>query len=131
MVRSEETTVDEPPTRPAAPRGVIVLALLLYVGAFVSAVTAAVVATPLLGGVPRSILLLGAFASAVLATGLLRRRRWAWFATLVFVAINGYYLLLATALRGQNSILGLTILTAVAAYLFWPSVRSVYLRRDP
>ena len=116
--------------RHATPRGVVALAMLLYLAALVSAAAALVVPAEMLAGLPRWIPLLGALASAILATGLVRRRRWAWFAALVFVAVNGYYLLLATAQRGQNRLLGLTILAVVAAYLLWPGVRSVYLRRD-
>ena len=127
---AHETVPPRSDKRRAAPRGVILLSLLLYAGAFVSAVAAAVIPATTLGGLPRWVYLLYALVLTVLATGLLRRRRWAWFAALAFVAINGYYLLLGTAERGQNSIVGLTILAVVAAYLLWPGVRSVYLSRD-
>ena len=127
---TSETRLPGSSRRRAAPRGVIVLSLLLYTGAFISAAAAAVVPADVLRGLPRWIYLLYALVLTVLATGLLRRRRWAWFAALTFVAINGYYLLLGIAERGQNSIVGLTILTVIAAYLLWPGVRSVYLRRD-
>ncbi len=126
---SEDTTSGRGGKRRAVPRGVIVLGLLLYVGAFVSAVVAAAPAGAL-ANLPRWVYLLYALVLAILATGLLRRRRWAWFAMLAFVATNTYYLLLGTAQRGQNTIVALTILAIVAAYLFWPGVRSAYLERD-
>jgi hypothetical protein len=113
--------------RRKTPRGVLVLGLLLYAGAFVSAAAGLVVPADLLAGVPRWVLLLGALACAILATGLVRRRRWAWFATLTFVAVNAYYLLLGTATRGQNTIVGTTILAIVAGYLLWPKVRAAFL----
>ena len=126
---AEGTTSGTGGKRRAVPRGVIVLGLLLYVGAFVSAVVA-VAPAGALANLPRWVYLLYALVLAILATGLLRRRRWSWFAMLAFVATNGYYLLLGTAQRGQNSIVALTILAIVAAYLFWPGVRSAYLERD-
>ena len=126
---AEGTTAGRGGKRRAVPRGVIVLGLLLYVGAFVSAVVAAAPAGAL-ANLPRWVYLLYALVLAILATGLLRRRRWAWFAMLAFVATNAYYLLLGTAQRGQNTIVALTILAIVAAYLFWPGVRSAYLERD-
>ena len=115
--------------RRAVPRGAILLGLLLYAGAFVSAAAMVVpAAAPV--AIPRWVYLLYALALTILATGLLQRRRWAWFAALAFVAINGYYLLLGIAMRGQNRIIGLTILALAAAYLLWPGVRAVYLTRD-
>ncbi len=115
--------------RRKTPRGVLLLGLLLYAGAFVSAAAGLVVPDDLLAGVPRWVLLLGALACAILATGLVRRRRWAWFATLAFVAVNAYYLLLGTATRGQNTIVGTTVLAVAAGYLLWPKVRATFLHR--
>ena len=115
--------------RIVVPRGVIVLGLMLYIGAIVAAAVAVAIPVSMLSGVPRWIFGLGALALTVLATGLFRRRRWAWYATLSFVAVNAYYLLLGTAQRGQNTIVGATILAAVAAYLLWPGVRGAFLRR--
>lgn len=114
--------------RRPVPRGVIVLGLLLYVIAFMSVGVAAAIPEV---GVPRGILLLYAAATATLATGLFRRRRWAWFSTLAFVLVNGYYLLLGTAQRGQNTAIGLTVLAVVAGYLLWPGVRGAYLVVEP
>ena len=100
------------------------LGLLLYAGAFVSLAAAVVLGTPELHGVPRWVPLLGALVLMVLATGLFRRRRWAWFSMLTFVGVSAFYLLRATAERGQNTIIGLTILALIAGYLMWPGVRS-------
>lgn len=106
------------------------LGLLLYAGAFVSLAAAVVLGTPELNGVPRWIPLLGALVLVVIATGLFRRRRWAWFSMLMFLGISAFYLLRATAERGQNSIIGLTILALITGYLLWPGVRTVYLKGE-
>ena len=119
-----------PEKRRALPRGVILLGLLLYSAAFVLAAAGIIAPAAAFPGLPRWVYLLYALVLGVLATGLLRRRRWAWLAMLAFSVVNGYYLLLGTAERGQNSIVGLTILAIVTAYLLWPGVRAVYLRRD-
>ena len=112
------------------PRGVIVLGLLLYAGALVLAATGLVLGAAQLEGVPRWVPLLGALVLAVLATGLFRRRRWAWFSMLAFVGVSAFYLLRATAERGENTIVGLTILALIAGYLLWPDVRGVYLHGE-
>jgi hypothetical protein len=113
----------------AVPRGVIVLGLLLYAGALVSAAAGAVLSPAALAGIPRWVPLLGGLVLAILATGLFRRRRWAWYSMLAFIVVSGFYLLRGTAERGQNTIVGLTILSIIAAYLLWPKVRSVYLNQ--
>lgn len=106
------------------------LGLLLYAGALVSLAAAVVLGTPQLSGIPRWVPLLGALVLTVIATGLFRRRRWAWFSMLMFLGVSGFYLLRATAERGQNSIIGLTILALIAGYLLWPGVRAVYLKGE-
>ncbi len=111
------------------PRGVILLALLLYGGAFVSAAAGLVVPAVMLAGVPRWVLLLSGLVTGTLATGLLLGRRWAWFSTLAFIAVNAYYLALGTIQRGQNMLLGGTVMALVAGYLLWPSVRAFFLRQ--
>ena len=114
---------------PKLPRGVIVLGLLLYCGSVISLMAGAVVPAELLAGLPRWVLLFEALVCAILATGLLLRRRWAWFAALAFVAVNAYYLVLGAAERGQNTLVGGTLLAIVAAYLLRPGVRSIFLQR--
>ena len=110
---------------PKLPRGIIVLGFLLYAGACISLLAGAVAST----GLPRGVLLFGAVVCAILATGLLLRRRWAWFAALAFVAVNTYYLILAAAERGQNPVVGAIVLSGIAVYLLRPGVRSIFLQR--
>ena len=109
--------------------GVILLGVLLYTGAGVVALAGLVVPAANLSGLPRGLLLLYALVLGILATGLLRRRRWAWFAMLAFVVVNGYYLLLGAAAFGQNIAFGLGLLAAIATYLLSPGARSAFLKR--
>ncbi len=113
--------------RRKVPRGVIFLGLLLYAGGLVSAAAGLVLPAAALEGLPRWVPLLGSLALAMLATGLFRRRRWAYLSMLTFIAVSAFYLLRGTAERGQNSIVGLTILAIIAAYLLWPKIRATYL----
>ena len=112
------------------PRGVIVLGLLLYAGAFVSPVVGAVVPARLLAGQSRPLYLCYGLLIAILATGLLRRRRWAWFSTLAFVAINAYYLVSEALIGARNTVFALSILAVIGAYLLWPNVRAAYTKRE-
>jgi uncharacterized membrane protein len=116
--RSERTKV---------PRGVIFLGLMLYMGGLISAATGLVLSADALNGLPRWVPLTGSIVLMVLATGLFRRRRWAYLSMLSFILVSAFYLLRGTAERGENTIVGLTILAIIAAYLLWPKVRSVYL----
>ncbi len=108
------------------PRGVILIGVLLYLGATVLIATTALPNSYLLG-IPRLIIALGAVASGVLATGLFRKRRWAWFGALAFALVNAYYLYLRLFHNGQNEIIGLTLLALMIGYLLLPHVRKVYL----
>ncbi len=128
---SAATGDPKPPEGRAVPRGMIVLGLLLYAGALISAAAGLVLGVAELDGVPRWVPLLGAVVLAILATGLFRRRRWAWFSMLAFVGVSAFYLLRATAERGENTIIGLTILALIAGYLLGPRVRTMYLTDDP
>lgn len=109
------------------PRGVIIIALLLWIGAFFTAGIALVpTATLAQFGLPRSLLLVGGLALAVLGYGLIRLRRWAWIAAILFVFVNGYSLLLY-ALDGTSEFAGLLVLIAVIVYLLQPRIRTRFL----
>lgn len=115
------------------PRGVIFIATLLIVGAFFVGGVGSLFPSETLASFnqPRSLLLVGALITALLAYGLLRLRRWAWFATLSFVFVNAYFLVLRAQLDGNVQYVGLAVLVAAAVYLALPSVRSAFLHRQP
>jgi hypothetical protein len=109
------------------PRGVIIIAVLLWLGAFFTAgVMLVPTATLEQENLPRSLLLVGALALAVLGYGLIRLRRWAWIATILVAFVNGYFLLL-NALEGSSQFAGLLVLIAMVAYLIQPRVRTRFL----
>lgn len=114
------------------PGGVIIIALLLIVGAFFAGGLGALVPTATLNafGLPRSLLLVGALITALLAYGLLRLRRWAWAATLSFVFVNAYFLLLNAEVDGTTQYPGLIVLIVIAAYLLWPKVRVRFFQQQ-
>jgi hypothetical protein len=129
---SEHAPQREQSERPArrVPRGVILIAALLIVGAFFVGGLGALVPDQALAtiGVPRSLMLIGALVTGLLAYGLLRLRRWAWAATLSFLIVNAYFLLLSALTIGAPQYVGFGLLLAIAAYLLLPSVRAVFWR---
>ncbi|HEX6291651.1 MAG TPA: hypothetical protein VFZ66_20875 [Herpetosiphonaceae bacterium] len=110
------------------PRGVILIATLLIIGAFFTGGVGLLVPTSTLSeaGLPRSLLLSGALITSVLAYGLLRMRRWAWGATLSFVLVQGYFMLLNTLIDGVVQYAGLLLLLGIGIYLLRPNVRTVF-----
>ncbi len=115
------------------PRGVIFIATLLIVGAFFAGGVGSLFPSETLAAFnqPRSLLVVGALMTTLLAYGLLRLRRWAWFATLSFVFVNAYFLVLRARLDGNVQYVGLAVLVAAALYLLLPSVRARFLNRNP
>jgi hypothetical protein len=114
------------------PRGVILIASLLIIGAFFTGGLGALVPTRTLdeSGLPRSLMLTGALVTTILAYGLLRMRRWAWGATLSFVLVQAYFVILNTLIDGVTQYIGLAVLTAIGGYMLLPSVRMVFFRSD-
>ena len=111
------------------PRGVILIATLLIIGAFFAGGVGSLFPSETLAefNQPRSLLLIGELVTALLAYGLLRLRRWAWFATLSFVFVNAYFLVLGARLDGGGEYIGLGVLLAVGGYMLLPAVRTVFL----
>ena len=75
--------------------------------------------------------LLIAVASIGLAIGLLKRRRWAWFATLVLEGINVVAMLLGLATQGLGAVasygvLGMLVAFTVFYYLTRPHVVAAF-----
>lgn len=109
----------------------ILIATLLIIGAFFTGGLGSLVPSQTLAeaGLPRSLLLTGALLTTFLAYGLLRMRRWAWGATLSFVMVQIYFVVLNTLINGAVQYAGLAVLVAIGAYMLQPSVRSVFLQR--
>jgi hypothetical protein len=56
-------------------------------------------------------------------------RRWAWGATLSFVLVQAYFVILNTLIDGATQYIGLALLLAIGGYMLLPGVRTVFLRR--
>lgn len=114
------------------PRGVILIATLLIIGAFFTGGLGSLVPSSTLAeaGLPRSLLLTGALLTALLAYGLLRMKRWAWAATLSFVIVQAYFVVLNTLINGAAEYAGLAVLLVIAVYMLQPSVRAVFFRSN-
>src|SRR6476660_14040 len=117
-------------SRQRVPRGVIVLGLLFYIGAFVSIMAGLVIPMSKLVGQSRAMYILYGVLIGILATGLLRRRRWAWFSTLAFLVINAYYVRVITPLDTASTVVSLSLIAFTAAYLLWPGVRAAFLQHN-
>lgn len=120
--------VDAPQRR--IPRGVILIATLLIVMAFFALGMGLLIPTRTLAqaDLNRSLLLAFALVTGILAYGLLRMRRWAWAATLSFVFVQGYFIVLNALLDGTSQAAGLILLACVGLYLLLPKVRGVFLQ---
>jgi hypothetical protein len=114
------------------PRGVILIATLLIIGAFFTGGVGMLVPSSTLSdaGLPRSLLLSGAVVTSMLAYGLLRMRRWAWGATLSFVLVQAYFIVLNTLIDGAVQYLGLAILFGIGLYLLRPKIRTVFFQNS-
>lgn len=123
---SEQST----PRRAKRPRGIIMLVLLFYTAA------ALVVISILATGekaMPSDIGALITIYLLVLAWGLWKLFRWAWFATLIMFVLSAVYILSGAELLGA-ALTDLTILVPLGfiavsfVYLISPGVRGVYLK---
>jgi hypothetical protein len=114
-------TQEEPKalSRVRRPRGVLVLALLLFLFAGVG-LLAALLPQLREPEVPTPVYLVASLYFGMLGWGLLKLRRWAWYATLIAIAISAYF-------GVQLQLASLLFLAAAAAYLLWPKVRVAFL----
>lgn len=122
---------EEPELRRAKrPRGIIMLVLLFYTAA--ALVVISVLATSE-KAIPGDIGALVTIYLLVLAWGLWKMFRWAWFATLIMFVLSTFYIFSGATLFNQ-SLTDITIIIPLAfialffVYLLSPKVRSVYLK---
>ncbi len=115
--------------RAKRPRGVILLVVLFYIAAGLVVVSALATGEERL---PSDISALVTIYLLVLAWGLWKLFRWAWFATLIMFALSTFSILSDATLIGESlgAITVLIPLGSIAlalAYLLSPKVRRVYL----
>lgn len=122
---------EEPELRRAKrPRGIIMLVLLFYTAAALVVISVLATNEQAIRG---DIGTLITMYLLVLAWGLWKMFRWAWFATLIMFILSTFYIFSNATLFNQ-SLTDITIIVPLAfialffVYLLSPKVRSVYLK---
>ncbi len=109
------------------PRGVYVLASLMFLAG--GALMLAALVLPILGTamVPWFIYLLYGTYFVVMGYGLWGGKRWAYFATLLMCAVLTFYQFQNALVLGQNALVQVILLVAIAVYMLLPAVRAAFL----
>lgn len=109
------------------PRGVYVLVSLMFLAG--GALMLAALVLPILGTamVPWFIYLLYGTYFVVIGYGLWGGKRWAYFATLLMCAVLTFYQFQNALVLGQNALVQVILLVAIAVYMLLPAVRAAFL----
>ncbi|MBA3469314.1 MAG: hypothetical protein H0T53_06670 [Herpetosiphonaceae bacterium] len=115
--------------RAKRPKGVILLVILFYIAAGLVVVSALATGEERL---PSDISALVTIYLLVLAWGLWKLFRWAWFATLIMFGLSTFYILSDATLLGESladvtMLIPLGSIALALVYLLSPAVRRVYL----
>jgi hypothetical protein len=115
------------------PRGVYVLALLLFLAGgilLLAALILPITGTNLIGTsvVPWYLYAIYAAYFFVVGWGLWGRRRWAYIAVLLMCVILSFYQFQTAIVLQRNALFQFLALTAIFVYLIQPKVRAVFLR---
>ena len=109
------------------PRGVYIIALLLFLGGGIMLLAAIVL--PIQGAnlVPWYIYL--AYAAYLLAVGwgLWGARRWAYLAALLMCVVLGFYQLRTAVVLQKNALFPFLALAVILGYLIQPKLRAIFL----
>ena len=119
---------------PKRPRGIYVVALLLFLSGGLLLLAAAIL--PLTGMnvmgasvVPWYLYVLYAGYFLAVGWGLWAGRRWAYLAALLMCVVLAFYQLRSAIVLGRNALFQVLGLAAMGVYLLRPSVRGVFLGR--
>jgi hypothetical protein len=116
--------------RAKRPKGVIVLVVLFYIAAGLVVISALSTGEERLPSDISSVVVLYLL---ILAWGLWKLLRWAWFATLIMFGLSTFYVLSNATLFGESLFDGavlmpLGFIALALVYLISPAVRRVYLK---
>src|SRR6266487_4157322 len=109
------------------PRGVYILASLLFLGGGIMLLAAVVLPIQGTNLVPWYIYLLYAAYLLVVGWGLWGARRWAYLAALLMCVVLCFYQFQAAIILQQNTLFQFLALVAVFGYLIQPKVRAAFL----
>lgn len=121
---------DAPVRRAKRPKGVMLLVVLLYIAAGLVVVSALATGEQRL---PSDVSTVITIYLLILAWGLWKLFRWAWFATLIMFVLSTFYILSNATLIGESLtaipvLVPLGFIAVALAYLLSPRVRQVYLQ---
>ena len=130
MYRETILMSDQAPTKNALPRGVYVLALLMFLAG--GALLLAALVLPYLGTnlVPWYIYLVYALYFLVVGYGLWGGKRWSYIAALLMCVVLLFYQFQTAIVLQQNALLQVVLLAVVFIYLLLPRVRTAFLYPD-
>lgn len=108
------------------PRGILLIGLILLSAGVILTVTSI---SPNLRdpNIPSTMYLFAAFYFFLLGWGLLRLYRWAWYATIIAMAMSAYFISQYAPLSNPGISLG--FLGAIGVYLLLPTVRNQFLKK--
>ena len=117
----------QPKSARKLPRGVYVLALLLFLGGGIMLLAAIILPIQGTNLVPWYIYL--AYAAYLMAVGwgLWGGRRWAYVAALLMCVVLGFYQLQIAVVLQKNALFPFLVLAVMFGYLIQPKLRAIFL----
>jgi hypothetical protein len=109
------------------PRGVYILALLLFLGSGIMLLAAIVLPIQGTNLVPWYIYLAYAVYLLAVGWGLWGARRWAYFAALLMCVVLGFYQLQTAVVLQKNALFPFLALAVIFGYLIQPKLRAIFL----
>src|SRR6476660_4164189 len=118
---------DHPKPERKLPRGVYIIALLLFLGGGIMLLAAIILPIQGTNLVPWYIYL--AYAAYLMAVGwgLWGGRRWAYVAALLMCVVLGFYQLQIAVVLQKNALFPFLVLAVMFGYLVQPKLRAVFL----
>lgn len=118
---------DQTKTKKSLPRGVYLLAALMFLGG--AALLLAAFVLPYMGAnlVPWYVYLSYALYFIVVGYGLWGGKRWSYIATLLMCVVLVFYQFRAALVLRQNALFQVILLVAIFIYMLQPQVRAAFL----
>ena len=118
---------DQPKPARKLPRGVYILALLLFLGGGIMLLASIVLPIQGTNLVPWYIYLAYAAYMMAIGWGLWGARRWAYLAALLMCVVLGFYQLQTAVVLQKNALFPFLALAVIFGYLIQPRLRAIFL----